>query len=197
MVEKAFGHSKMAKHSALTIEDEVFTWKRNQDSIAKEAELDGFYVIRTSVALQQLSATDAVAAYKDLATFERAFRTMKDMELTIRPIHHVREDRVRAHVFPCMLAYYVEFHMRTWLAPILFHDDDRESATADRIDIVSSRRCGQRRHIRKMPPSAQRKATRSIASIRSSRISQPSLNHLSTISQPSLNHLSTISQPSR
>ena len=97
--EKAFGHQKMAKHFALTIEDEVFTWKRNQDSIAKEAELDGFYVIRTSVPLQQLSATDAVAAYKDLATVERAFRTMKGIDLTIRPIHHVREDRGAS---PCL-----------------------------------------------------------------------------------------------
>jgi len=136
-VERAFGSHKMAKHFILTIEDDAFGWKRNQDQIAKEAELDGFYVIRTSVPVQQMSATDAVAAYKDLASVERAFRTMKGIDLKIRPIHHVREDRVRAHVFLCMLAYYVEYHMRTWLAPILFHDDDRESAAADRIDIVS------------------------------------------------------------
>jgi len=136
-VEKAFGRHKMEKHFIVTIEDASFSWKRNDEEITKEAELDGFYVIRTSVPLQQLSATEAVAAYKDLATVERAFRTMKGLDLKIRPIHHVREDRVRSHVFLCMLAYYVEYHMRCWLAPILFHDDDRESAAAERPDIVT------------------------------------------------------------
>jgi transposase len=136
-VEKAFGRHKMEKHFIVTIEDESFAWKRNDEKIAKEAELDGFYVIRTSVPLEQLPANEAVAAYKDLATVERAFRTMKGLDLKIRPIHHVREDRVRSHVFLCMLAYYVEYHMRQWLAPILFHDDDRESAAAERADIVT------------------------------------------------------------
>jgi hypothetical protein len=136
-VERAFGHHKMAKHFIVTIEDNSMTWSRDQENISKEAELDGFYVIRTSVTSEHLSAPAAVAAYKDLATVERAFRTMKSMDLKIRPIHHVREDRVRAHVFLCMLAYYVEYHLRIWLAPMLFQDDDRAAAVAGRMDIVT------------------------------------------------------------
>jgi hypothetical protein len=136
-VEKAFGRHKMEKHFIVAIDDASFSWKRDEEKIAKEQELDGFYVVRTSVPVAQLSATEAVAAYKDLATVERAFRTMKSLDLKLRPIHHVREDRVRSHVFLCMLAYYVEYHMRQWLAPILFQEDDRESAAAERADIVS------------------------------------------------------------
>jgi hypothetical protein len=136
-VEHALGRHKMAKHFTLSIEDDSFSWKRDESSIAKEAQLDGFYVIRTSVPAQQLSADGAVAAYKDLATVERAFRTLKGVDLKVRPIHHRLEKRVRSHVFLCMLAYYVEYHMRQWLAPIIFQDDDKDAAAKARADIVS------------------------------------------------------------
>ena len=136
-VEKALGRHKMGKHFTLSIEDDSFSWTRDELSIEKEAQLDGFYVIRTSVPAQQLSADEAVAAYKDLATVERAFRTLKGVDLKVRPIHHRLEKRVRSHVFLCMLAYYVEYHMRQWLAPIIFQDDDRDAAAMARADIVS------------------------------------------------------------
>jgi hypothetical protein len=136
-VEQALGRHKMGKHFVLSIEDDSFSWKRDEESIKKEAQLDGFYVIRTSVPAQQLSAAEAVAAYKDLATVERAFRTLKGVDLKVRPIHHRLEKRVRSHVFLCMLAYYVEYHMHQWLAPIIFQDDDKDAAAKARIDIVS------------------------------------------------------------
>jgi hypothetical protein len=121
----------------MIVQDDSFSWTRDELSIEKEAQLDGFYVIRTSVPAQQLSADEAVAAYKDLATVERAFRTLKGVDLKVRPIHHRLEKRVRSHVFLCMLAYYVEYHMRQWLAPIIFQDDDRDAAAMARADIVS------------------------------------------------------------
>jgi transposase len=136
-VERALGRHKMGKHFVLSIDDDSFSWKRDESAITLEAQLDGFYVIRTSVPAQHLSADQAVAAYKDLATVERAFRTLKGVDLKVRPIHHRLEKRVRSHVFLCMLAYYVEYHMRLWLAPIIFQDDDREAAAKARADIVS------------------------------------------------------------
>jgi transposase len=136
-VERALGRHKMGKHFVLSIDDDSFSWKRDESAITLEAQLDGFYVIRTSVPAQQLSADQAVAAYKDLATVERAFRTLKGVDLKVGPIHHRLEKRVRSHVFLCMLAYYVEYHMRQWLAPIIFQDDDPDSAAKARDDIVS------------------------------------------------------------
>jgi transposase len=111
---------KMAKHFVLDIGDGHVSFRRDEAKIAAEATLDGIYVIRTSVPQDKLSAEDAVGAYKSLAQVERAFRTMKGVDLQIRPIHHWLGDRVRAHVFLCMLAYYVEFHMRRALASMLF-----------------------------------------------------------------------------
>lgn len=99
---------KMAKHFALDIRDGHFSWSRKADQIAVEAMLDGIYVIRTSVPAQDLSCENAVQAYKDLARVERAFRSMKTIDLEIRPIRHWSADRARAHVFLCMLAYHVE-----------------------------------------------------------------------------------------
>ena len=129
----------MPAHQArlFTIEDDAFTWSRKQESIAREAELDGLYIVRTDVPGSDLSATQVVATYKDLATVERAFRTLKGIDLKIRPIHHRLENRVRAHVLLCMLAYYVEFHMRSAWAPMLFQDDDRSAAAAQRASIVA------------------------------------------------------------
>jgi hypothetical protein len=107
------------------------------ESIEREAALDGVYVIRTNVPARHLDAEAAVAAYKSLSTVERAFRSYKTVDLEVRPIHHYAERRVRAHIFLCMLAYYVEWHMRRALAPILFDDHDRASARAERRSIVA------------------------------------------------------------
>jgi Transposase DDE domain len=129
---------KMAKHFALDISDHGFAYSRKPSSITHEARLDGLYVIRTSLPAEAMSADDAVRAYKDLARVERAFRTLKSIDLQIRPVHHWIEPRVRAHVFLCMLAYYVEWHLREAWAPILFHDHDRQAALQHRNSPVAA-----------------------------------------------------------
>jgi Transposase DDE domain len=128
---------KMRKHFRLTIEETSFSFVRDEPSIAQEAALDGIYVIRTSVPAAALGPDQAVRAYKQLAQVERAFRSFKSVDLKVRPIYHRLEQRVRAHVFLCMLAYYVEWHMRQALAPILFDDDDRAAAEAQRRSVVA------------------------------------------------------------
>lgn len=135
-VGKVIQRYKMAKHFILDVEEASFTYRRDQERIAQEAALDGFYVIRTSVPEACLGSDATVRAYKDLAKVERAFRSLKTVDLKIRPIHHWLESRVRAHVFLCMLAYYVEWHMREKLRPMLFDDDDKEAAEAQRRSIV-------------------------------------------------------------
>ncbi|HET7882864.1 MAG TPA: IS1634 family transposase [Acetobacteraceae bacterium] len=127
---------KMAKHFTLTITEGHFAFARNQASIDAESQLDGIYVIRTNLAEDHLTATDVVRSYKDLSRAERAFRSLKTVDLEIRPIHHRLPDRVRAHVLLCMLAYYVEWHMRQALAPVLFDDHQRDEAAA-RTSIVA------------------------------------------------------------
>ncbi len=141
---------KMGKHYELSIGDASFTYRRKESAIADEARLDGIYVIRTSVPAAALTAEQAVGAYKSLAQVERAFRCLKTADLEIRPVFHWTAPRVRAHVLLCMLAYYVEFHMRGHLAPLLFHDHDRAAAAAERKSIVAP---AQR------SPAAKRKAT--------------------------------------
>ncbi len=136
-VGRVLGRFKMGKHFKLQIADERFGYQRNQDTIAQEAALDGIYVIRTSVALATLSPEDAVLSYKRLAHVEQAFRSLKTVDIKLRPIHHHLADRVRAHVFICMLAYYVEWHMRRALAPMLFEDDDKPSAARRRRSVVA------------------------------------------------------------
>jgi hypothetical protein len=136
-VGRVLGGSKMGKHFRYTITDEGFTYARNAESIAREAATDGLYVIRTSVEAEALEASAAVEAYKSLSTVERAFRSHKSVDLEVRPIYHRAENRVRAHVLLCMLAYYVEWHMRRDLAPLLFDDHDRPSARAQRRSIVA------------------------------------------------------------
>ena len=127
----------MAKHLALTITDTSLAWARRDEAIAAEAALDGLYVIRTSMPKDKLDANAAVAAYKSLAHVERAFRSMKTVDLNVRPIFHYTEQRVRAHVFLCMLAYYVEWHMRERLKPMLFDDEYLEEASATRASPVA------------------------------------------------------------
>jgi transposase len=136
-VGRVLGRFKMGKHFKLEITEQRFTYVRNPDTIAQEAALDGIYVIRTSVALATLSPADAVLSYKRLAHVERAFRCLKTVDLKLRPIHHHLADRVRAHVLICMLAYYVEWHMRRALAPMLFEDDDKASAARRRSSAVA------------------------------------------------------------
>ncbi len=136
-VGKVLGRYKMGKHFQLFIEEDGFRCERKQDNIDREAALDGIYVIRTSVPADKLTSEKVVGSYKRLSSVERAFRSLKSVDLKIRPIYHRLADRVRAHVFLCMLSYYVEWHMRRALAPILFEDDDPQAAAAARKDIVS------------------------------------------------------------
>lgn len=129
---------KMAKHFAVDIRDSHLSWQRRAEQIEQEARLDGIYVIRTSVSAEHLDAAQAVQAYKDLSRAERVFRSLKTVDLEIRPIHHWLGPRVRAHVFLCMLAYHVEWHLRQALAPLLFHDTEIEAARAQRVSPVAS-----------------------------------------------------------
>ena len=135
-VGKVLGRFKMAKHFAITITDTGFSYQRKPEVIETEAALDGIYVLRTSVPSQVLGAEDTVRAYKDLAKVERAFRCLKTVDLHVRPIHHRLEERVRAHVWLCMLAYYVEWHMRRAWAPLLFAEDDPAGAARRRASPV-------------------------------------------------------------
>src|ERR1700722_7723492 len=128
---------KMGKHFQLRIEEDSFHYQRKTANIEREENLDGIYVIRTSVKKEVLSSQQVVASYKSLSGVERAFRSLKTVDLQVRPIHHRLPDRVRAHILLCMLAYYVEWHMRRLLAPILFDDDDRAQAQTARASIVA------------------------------------------------------------
>jgi hypothetical protein len=130
-------HYKMAKHFAVTITDDDLTFRRNTAQIEAEIVLDGIYVLRTNLEPTTLDASSTVKAYKQLATVERAFRCLKTVDIEIRPIHHRRPQRVRAHVLLCMLAYHLEWHMRRALAPILFDDHDKPAAEAVRQSVVA------------------------------------------------------------
>jgi transposase len=125
-IGKILNKYKVGKHFALTIEESDFQFHRIQEQVAAEAALDGLYVIRTSVPKQQMSSAETVRSYKALAEVERAFRSMKTIDLHIRPIHHHLAERVRAHIFLCMLAYYVQWHMREAWRELLFADEDLE-----------------------------------------------------------------------
>ena len=130
-------HYHMAKHFELTITDSSFRWQRKQAGIDAEAALDGLYVIRTSLDKKQLDANAAVAAYKSLSQVERAFRSIKTVDLQVRPVFHYSASRVRAHVFLCMLAYYVEWHMRRCLKPMLFDDEFINDAQSTKPSAVA------------------------------------------------------------
>jgi hypothetical protein len=128
---------KLAKLFDITVTEDGFSFARNHARIAAEARLDGFYVIRTSLADNALAAEGVIGAYKGLARVERAFRSLKTVDLHLRPIHHWLAPRVRAHVFLCMLACHVEWHMRERLKPMLFDDDDPAAAARERASIVA------------------------------------------------------------
>ena len=133
---KVLNRYKVAKHFSLTIADGVFAWSRREDSIRREGELDGVYVVRTSEPKSNGSAADTVRRYKSLAQVERAFRSLKGIDLRIRPIHHRTEDHVRAHILLCMLAFYVEWHIRRELAPLLFDDEELRRNRLDRDPVA-------------------------------------------------------------
>jgi transposase len=149
-VGKVLGRFKMGKHFKLTIADDSFRYERDEQAITKEVALDGIYVLRTTVGPERLATDDVVRSYKSLARVERAFRCLKTVDLHIRPIHHHKAERVRAHVLLCMLSYYVEWHMRRALAPILFEDDDPAAGEALRSSVVAPA---------KRSPRAESKAT--------------------------------------
>jgi transposase len=136
-VGKVLGKYKMAKHFAVTITENSLTYTRDEKRIRAEAALDGLYVVRSSVDKKQMNSEQIVETYKSLAKVERAFRCMKTVDLSLRPIYHRNEDRIRSHVFICMLAYYVEWHMREKLRPVLFAEEDRAAASAARKSIVA------------------------------------------------------------
>jgi hypothetical protein len=140
---------KVGKHFHITIAEDDLQFARDAPAIAAEAALDGFYVLRTSLPAEAMDATDTVRAYKSLTRAERAFRCIKTVDLEVRPVFHWSSPRVRAHVFLCMLAYYVEWHLRQLLAPILFDDHDRAAAAAQRASPVAKA---------KPSPAARRKA---------------------------------------
>ena len=138
-VGKVVNQYKMAKHLELTVGDKLFTYARKLDAIAAEAALDGIYIIRTSMSAAQMDAPSCVRNYKSLAQVERAFRSLKTVDLKVRPIHHRKPDRVRAHIFLCMLAYYVEWHMREAWRELMFADTD-QAAKATRDPVAPARR---------------------------------------------------------
>lgn len=148
-VGRIINRYKVAKHFTVRIDDDSLAYERKDEQVAAEAALDGFYVIRTDVPKEALDAEQTVRAYKNLSKVERAFRRIKTVDLHIRPIHHRTSDRVRAHVLLCMLAYYVEWHMRQRLAPVLFDDAD---PAAGRVRQASPVAPAQR------SPAAKRKA---------------------------------------
>jgi Transposase DDE domain len=131
------GQRKMAKHFNTSITDNSFSFTRNPATIAAEAALDGIYVVRTNLPAAQSDAAATVRAYKSLAGVEHAFRSMKTVDLELRPVFHWTAPRVRAHVLLCMLAYYLEWHMRRRLAPILFDEHDPAGRDAQRTSPVA------------------------------------------------------------
>jgi hypothetical protein len=136
-VGAVIGKRKMAKHFMIEITDEAFSFARKHEQIDAEALLDGIYVLRTNLTAEQSDAAATVRSYKSLAHVERAFRSMKTVDLEIRPVFHWTAPRVRAHVLLCMLAYYLEWHMRRALAPVLFDDEDKAAAEALRASPVA------------------------------------------------------------
>jgi len=138
-VGKVINKYKVSKHFFLDIQDDTFGFETDEHSIASEAALDGIYVVRTSLPVERMSAEDTVRSYKQLSQVERAFRSFKTVDLMVRPIRHRTEDRVRAHIFLCMLAYYVQWHMAEAWRPLLFADED-QAAKASRDPVAPAKR---------------------------------------------------------
>ena len=139
-VGREANRKKMEKHFAIEVSEDALSWARKQERIEAEARLDGIYIVRTSLPADALGAEAAVAAYKSLARVERAFRSLKTTQLQVRPLYVYAEEHVRGHVFLCMLAYYVEWHLRRKLAPLLFEDAERDAAATRRDSPVEPAR---------------------------------------------------------
>ena len=135
-VGRILGQYKVGKHFLIEITDNGFAYRRDTQGLAAEIALDGLYVIRTSITADQLEAAEVVRSYKLLAGVERAFKTMKSVDLQVRPVHHRLQDRVRAHIFICLLAYYVRWHLEKAWAPLLFKDEEKPLAE----DVVAPAR---------------------------------------------------------
>jgi len=178
-VGKVVGRYKMAKHYTLDITDDRFAFTRDQDQIAAEAALDGIYVIRTTIAAAQMDAAKVVATYKSLARVERDFRSIKAIDLDLRPIHHYTETRVRAHVFICMLAAYLAWHLRAVWAPLTFTDENRP----DPLDPVAPARRSQ--------GAEHKAATKTTTEHQPARSFTALLDHLATLTR---NHLRVTGQ---
>src|SRR5450631_3055616 len=173
-VGKVVGRYKMAKHYTLDITDDRFAFTRNEDHISAEAALDGLYVIRTTIGPEQMDPAKVVATYKSLARVERDFRSIKSIDLDLRPIHHWTQDRVRAHVFICMLAAYLTWHLRQAWAPLTFTDENRP----DPIDTVApAQRSHEADHKAATKTTTEHLPARSFTSL---------LDHLGTLTR---NHL--------
>jgi transposase len=138
-VGKVLGRYRMSKHFVCSIKEGSFQWSRREEGIKEEAQLDGIYVLRTSASAEHLSAEDTVRSYKRLAEVERAFRCLKGIDLLVRPIRHRDEHRVKAHIFLCLLAYYVEWHMRKAWAPLLFEDEELQEDRKRRDAILPAK----------------------------------------------------------
>ncbi len=137
-IERDIAKYKMLKHFELNIGEDSLDWTRKEDSIQRESRLDGLYVVRAGrVGAEEMDSEGLVRSYKSLANVEKAFRNLKTVDLQVRPIFHNDEEMVRAHIFICMLGYYVDWHMREALAPMLFAEEDREAAAAKRKNIVA------------------------------------------------------------
>jgi hypothetical protein len=143
-VGKIINRHKVAKHFDLRITDTALSWARKPDSIASEAALDGIYIVRTSLPAAQMDAPECVRSYKSLANVERAFKSIKTIDLKVRPIHHRLADRVRAHIFLCMLAYYVEWHLREAWRELMFADTEQQ-ANASRDPVAPAERSASAR----------------------------------------------------
>jgi transposase len=196
-VGKVVNSRKVAKHFHLDIGDEHFEYTRVQSKVDAEACLDGLYVIRSDIRPDEMSSEQVVAHYKNLALVERAFRSLKSIDIHVRPIHHRLENRVRSHIFICMLAYYVEHQMRSALAPLLFVDEEKQPA--DQRDSVVSpaprsasarRKDALRRNDHDFTLSSFRDILRSLSSLTRSTvtIADHPHGHFQTVSRPSPYH---------
>jgi Transposase DDE domain len=159
------GRYKMAKHFLLQIGDNSFSWSRDAASITREEQLDGIYVIRTSEPTPAFPAAECVRTYKRLAQVERAFRCLKGLDLRVRPIHHRVADRVRAHLFLCMLAYYVEWHMRQALKPLLYEDEELAAAWEERDPVKPAQPSASAQEKKKTHQSAAGQPAHSFATL--------------------------------
>jgi transposase len=151
---KIITRHKMSKHFKLTIQEHLFSFQRDEESIQRESNIDGIYIVRTSESEDRLSAEDTVRTYKSLGQVEQAFRCLKSTDILIRPIRHRTEPHVRAHIFLCMLAYYVQWHMRKALSPILFQDDELDQNRWERDAVAKaepSKTAIEKKHRKKTP----------------------------------------------